>query len=193
MPKFYKAPIYTEEQIEELEEKDMHFPFSSKYMTYDGAKRQYIPTEALLLKHGVDLHGFIVSTKGSATPTDIQNELEYISDQIYSFINKSSGSRMDTLKCIVAKGIKLGMSPYRFRVSFEEILWKQASYYVDNDDLTKSTGVDMEQKQWLNKGVLNIEDRHINPKVKTLLMDLGLTWIGNYDRQFYGMVQRQDW
>jgi len=192
MPKIYEAPIYTEEQILEMEEKDMQFPFSSKYMVYDSIKRQYVPTEALLLKHGIDIHAFLSST-GNYTPTQIKNELEYISDQIYTYINKKSGSNIETLKCIVAKGIRRGISQFRFRVMFEEILWKQARFYIENDDLTKTTGVDMEQKQWINKGVLNYEDRHIDPKIKIMLMDLGLCWAGSYDNQFAGLISKQDW
>lgn len=192
MPRLFIAPIYTDEQIDELSEQEMVFPFSSKYMVYNSVKRQYIPTEALLIKHGVNLREFLEST-GSANPTDINNELEYISDQIYTFINKNSGSRVETLKWMVAKGIRRGMSPFRFRLLFEEILWKQARFYTDNDDITKSSGVDIEQKQWLNKGVLNIEDRHIDPKIKTMLMDLGLTWVGSYDEQFAGPVSGTDW
>lgn len=192
MPKIFKAPFYTETQIEEMEEKDMHFPFSSKYMHYDSIKRQYIPTEELLIKHGINLDEFLQAMCND-TPTNIQNELEYISDQVYSFIYKSSGSFMDTLKCIVAKGIKYGMTPYRFRVAFEEILWKQARFYVNNDDISKSSGVDIEQKQWLNKGVLANENRNIDPQVKVMLMDLGLTWVGSYDKQFCGLVKNQDW
>lgn len=192
MPIIYKAPIYTEEQIEEMNEQDMQFPYSSKYMIYNSLKRQYMPTEALLIKHGVNLNEFLSST-GANSPTEVNNELEYISDQIYTFINKNSGSNTETLKCIVAKGIKRGVSPFRFRVMFEEILWKQARFYVNNDDPTKSTGIDMEQKQWLNKGVLTNEDRHIDPKIKTMLMDLGLCWVGSYDEQLSGLIARQDW
>ena len=113
MPKIYKAPFYTEEQIEELDENEMSFPFSSKYMRYDSLKRQYIPT--------------------------------------------------------------------------------QARFYVNNDDPTKSTGLDMEQKQWLNKGVLFIEDRQVDTKVKALLLDLGLMWTGSYDNQFAPYVLKEDW
>ena len=192
MPKIFKAPTYTEEEIGAKDEKEMTFPFSSKYMVYDGMKRQYIPTEALLLKHGIDIHEFLRST-GRDTPINLLNELEYISDQIYSFISKNSGSNVETLKWIVAKGFRRGISPFRFRVMFEEVLWKQARFYVDNDDLTKATGVDMEQKQWINKGVLNYEDRHIDPKLKMMLMDLGLCWVGSYDNQLVGLVNKQDW
>lgn len=191
MPKLYKAPFYTEEQVEVMEEKDVQFPFSSKYMKYDSEKQQYIPTEALLIKHGMNLSDFL-EAQGRSNPTDINNELEHISDQIYTFSNKNSGSSGQTLKCIIAKGLRRGMSPYRFRLKFEEILWKQARFYLGNDDLTKQTGVDAEQKMYLHKGVFN-EDRHIDQKVKVMLMDLGLCWTGSYDSMFMGIVNRQDW
>lgn len=192
MPKMFKAPFYTEDQIREMAEENMQFPFSNIYMKYDETKRQYMPTEELLLKHGVNVSDFLLST-GENTPTNINNELEYISDQIYTYINKNSGSSMDTLKCIIAKGIRRGMSPYRFWLAFSEILWKQARFYFSNDDPTKSMGIDIEQKQWLNKGVLYNEDRNIDPQVKTMLMDLGLVWAGSYDAQLSGIVARQDW
>lgn len=192
MPKMFIAPFYSEEQLEELDEKALTFPYSSKYMTYNSLKRQYIPTEALLLKHGIDIAEMLDSV-GDRTPENIQEELEYISDQIYSHIEKNSGSSSETLKCIVAKGLKLGMSPYRFRCEFEEILWKQARYYAMNDDPTKSTGIDMEQKQWLNKGVLYNEDRQIDPKLRASLRSLGLLWVGSYDKQFAHLVRQENW
>ena len=190
--KQFKAPYYSEEQMAELEEKDLQFPYSDKYLTYDSVKRQYIPTEALLLKHNVDLVEFLGLTDNNS-PNDINEELEYISDQIYSYIEKISGSSAETLKWIIAKGVKLGVSSYRFRQMFEEILWKQARFYTNNDDLTKAIGVDMEQKQWLNKGVLYNEDRHIDPKVKSRLISLGLSWTGSYDRQFAHLVKLENW
>lgn len=192
MPKLFKAPIYTEVQIEEMKEKDMIFPFTSKYMRYDNVKRQYIPTEALLLKQGINLNEFLQTTDED-TPTNINNELEYISDQVYSYIFKNSGSNMNTLKWMIAKSVRYGMTPFRFRLAFEEILWKQARFYVSNDDISKSSGVDVEQKQWLNKGVLVNESRNIEPQVKIMLMDLGLTWVGSYDKQFSGLVTQENW
>lgn len=192
MPKLYKAPYYSEEEIEKLNEEDMMFPFSSKYMRYDSIKRQYIPTEELLIKHGIDLNGFLMST-GNDDSITIENELEFISDQIYSYIDKKSGSNIETLKWIIAKGVRLGITPFRFRLIFEEILWKQARFYVNNDDPTKSVGLDIEQKQYLNKGALFNEDRQIDSKLKTSLMDLGLTWVGSYDKQFARFLLKEDW
>ncbi len=192
MPKFYEAPYYSEEQLFKIDEKDLKFPFSSKYLSYDSVKRQYIPTEALLIEHGIDLNSFLLST-GEDTPDRRNEELEFISDQIYTYIDKNSGSNVETLKFIIAKGIRRGMSPFRFRLRFEEIMWKQARFYINNDDLTKSSGVDMEQKQWVTKDVLNNEDRNIDPKVKVMLMDLGLTWVGSYDEQFCRYVLNENW
>lgn len=190
--KQFEAPYYSEDQMAELEEKDIQFPYSDKYLTYDSVKRQYIPTTALLLKHNIDLKEFLSATDENS-PNNVNEELEYISDQIYSYIEKISGSSAETLKWIIAKGVKLGLSPYRFRQMFEEILWKQARFYTNNDDLTKAIGVDMEQKQWLNKGVLYNEDRHIDPKVKSRLISLGLAWTGSYDRQFAHLVRLENW
>lgn len=185
MPKLFIAPFYSDEQIHELEENQFSFPFSSKYMRYDSVKRQYVPTEALLLKHGLNINNL----PGS----NVQDELNYISDQIYYYIGKQSGSDISTLKWIVAKGIRRGISPFRFRMLFEDILFKQAKFYMENDDPTKTTGIDLEQKQWLNKGVLINEDRNIAPQVKTALMDLGLVWAGSYDKMFFSATTRKDW
>lgn len=192
MPKIFEALFYTTEQLKALNEEDLIFPFSTEYMRYDGLKQQYIPTEELLNKHGVDLKGFLAST-GRNSPTNVNEELEYISDQIYTCIFKNSGSSIETLKCIVAKSIRRGITPFRFRLLFEEILWKQARFYINNDDPTKTTGIDIEQKQWINKGVLINEDRQIDPQVKAMLMQLGLTWVGSYDKMFFGLVSQKNW
>ena len=192
MANIFKAPYYTEEQLGELSEEELVFPYSTKYMIYDEIKRQYIPTEELLLKHGIDVRAFLNAT-GDYSQIDVGNELEYVSDQIYAFIGKVSGSSLQTLKWIIAKGVRRGMTPFRFRLLFEEILWKQARYYTNNDDPTKATGLDIEQKQWLNKGVLYLEDRQIDPKVKIMLMDLGLMWTGSYDMQFAPLVMKENW
>jgi len=188
MPKIYIAPYYDEEQIESLEEKDMIFPYSSMYMKYDSLKRQYIPTEELLLKYGIN-----TDLLSNSSTSGIGLELQNISDQIYAYINKNSGSNIEILKFIIAKGIRRGLSPYRFRCMFEEILRKQAEFYVLNGDATKIAGIDLEQKQGINKGIAINEDRHISPNVKLLLMDLGLCWPGSYDNQFGNCSLRSDW
>lgn len=187
MPKIFEPKLYTEEELELLEEKELHFPFSTKYMKYDPIKRQYIPTEELLLKYGIKMSRYVSS------PNEVNNELEYISDQVYTYINKNSGSNIETLKCIVAKGIRKGMSAYRFRLAFQEILKNQAIFYLNNGDPSKLTGVDFEQKNGLSKDMLLHEDRQIAPNVKIALMDLGLTWAGSYDNWIGHLVISEDW
>ena len=74
MPKIFEAPFYTEEELKEMDESELTFPFSTEYMRYDGVKQQYIPTEELLTKHGIDLTGFLTST-GRNTPQNVNEEL----------------------------------------------------------------------------------------------------------------------
>ncbi len=78
MPKLYQAPFYTVEELERLEEQEIHFPYRDRYMEYDSLKRQYIATEALLLKNNIDIEESLQWKGGS-----IEQELEHISDQIY--------------------------------------------------------------------------------------------------------------
>lgn len=188
MPKEYKAPFYTEDEIESLQEVDMHYPYSCKYMRYDGKKRQYIPTEALLLKYDIDLEATLQYKGGN-----IEQELEHISDQVYSYISKHSGSSLETLKYKIARGLRKGMTPYRFRNIFLEIFVKQAKFYLENDDITMHSGVDIVEKKWIQKGVLLGEDRQIHPIVQMLLYDLGLCWQGAYDATFESQTMQQDW
>lgn len=192
MPKFFEAPYYTNEELSQMDEKDIVYPFSDEDMVYDSVKRQYVPTEKLLLKHGIDITKRFGTTFLN-TPKNPIDELNYISDQIYTFIDKCSGSNIDTLKWIIAKGVKLGMSPYRFRLLFKEILWKQALYYATNDDATKYSSLDFENTKYLNKNAQYNEDRNIDPKVKTNLMDLGLIWEGSYDYLFYCFMSKNNW
>ena len=188
MPKLYQAPFYTVEELERLEEQEIHFPYSDRYMEYDSLKKQYIPTEALLLKNNIDIEESLQWKGGS-----IEQELEHISDQIYTYINKRSGSNIETLKYKIARGLRRGMSPFRFRHAFQEILTKQARFYADNDDITMHSGIDIVGKQWINKGVLINEDRNISPVVKTMLFDLGLSWQGSYDREYKYCLGQEDW
>lgn len=187
MPKLFSAKYYNEDEIENLEDNEIEFPYSDEYMKYDSLKRQYIPTEQLLLNSGINTKILVNS------PIGLKKELENISDQIYSYINKSSGSSLDTLKFMIAKGIKRGMSSFRFRFQFQEILRKQAEFYILNGDPSKITGIDLEKNTALNKGNLINEDRQIDPEVKILLLDLGLLWNGSYDKQFRSYMGQNDW
>lgn len=187
MPRIYSAPYYAESEIESLDDNQIQYPYNDTYMRYDGIKRQYIPTEELLNKYGIRIE-ILTGIRGS-----IDKELEYISDQVYACMDKNSGSNIETLKFIVAKGYRRGLSPYRFRLEFQDILRKQAEYYVLNGDPTKLSGLDLEHSQGMNKGMLINEDRNIDPNVKIRLMDLGLMWPGSYDEQFFGVSSRNDW
>lgn len=189
MPKIFKAPKFTVEQIELMPDNDPRLcsPYNDEDMEYDGLKRQYIPTSTLFQKHGINF-----DLENVDNPSLRNSELEHISDQIYTYIEKNSGSDVETLKCIIAHHYKLHMSPFRFRETLKEVFVKQAKFYQANGDYSNVASVDVSTKQWVDKSIMN-DDRHIDPKVKVLLMGLGLSWNGSYDNQFCFMRQRGDW
>jgi len=171
--KFYQAPVYSNAMIELLDERNMGFPFTCDYMRYDGAKQQYIPTYELIMQKGIRLM--------EVEPTDRNNALERISDQIYKEIARNNGTTLRGLKCMIAKGISpVNMSPFRFRLAFMDILWRQADFYVINNDPERYVGAGMEHS-------------NIYKSVQTDLDSLGLRFAGSYDNSLLMHLRREDW
>ena len=186
----FKAPFYTQSQIDAMDEKDIEFPFSDKWMKYDEDKQQYLPTFELLKKYGINLE---LDPTLQNKPQAINNELEKISDQIYDYIYRKSGSNTVTLKWIVAKSIRRGMTRLQFRNELKDIMRKQANYYVNNDDLTEYSNTDIYDKRSIDSGVMLSENRHISYKVKASLESLGLAWCGSYDNMFFRFLAEKNW
>ena len=61
--RFYEAPFYTEEQLMELDEKQIKFPFSDKDAVYIGKDHQYELTSAYFQERGVNLEKLIDSNE----------------------------------------------------------------------------------------------------------------------------------
>ena len=189
MPKIFKAPKYSQEEIELMPNNDgrLRRPYSDDYLEYDGIKRQYVPTDKLMTENGINFE-----STHEGDPNARNDELEHVSDQIYTFIDKKSGSNIETLKWLLAHHYRPGIAPFRFREMLKDIFVRQARFYAVNGDLSDTVTVDVANKQWVDRAIMT-EDRHIDPKVKILLMDLGLTWVGSYDEQFRGAIAREDW
>jgi hypothetical protein len=185
MPKTFDAIHYSDEHLELLEEAEMSFPYSDKRLVYDGNKHQYIPTKAFLIDNGVEVD--------EMQPNELKEMLEHVSSQIYDYADKKSGSNIETIKFIIAKGIRRGISPFRFRKNIEDIMLKQARFFVRNGDISMQSGIDMFDKRSISKDEMLREDRHIAPQVKNLLMDLGLTWTGSYDSMFMRYKTEKNW
>ena len=189
MPKIFKAPYFTQDEIELMPNNDgrLRRPYTDDYLKYDAIKRQYVPTDKLMTENRIDFESV-----NHGDPNGRNDDLEHISDQIYAFIDKKSGSNIETLKWLVAHHYRLGITPFRFREMLKEIFIKQGRFYATNGDLSDTVTVDVANKQWVDRAIMT-EDRHIDPRVKTMLMDLGLTWVGSYDDQFRGALAREDW
>ena len=189
MPKIFKAPYFTQDEIELMPNNDgrLRRPYSDDYLVYDGTKRQYVPTEKLMIENNIDFESI-----NPGDPNGRNGELMKVSDQIYGYNDKKSGSNIETLKCIIAHHYRLGITPFRFREMLKDIFIRQARFYAENGDITDTMTVDVANKQWVDRAIMT-EDRQIDPKVKLLLMDLGLCWVGSYDDQFRALVFREDW
>jgi hypothetical protein len=176
MPQILNAPTYTARQIADMPANDprLRSPFNDEDLTYDTIRRQYIPTDALMMKNSINFEKM-----NDGAPNDRNDDLIKVSDQIYTYADKNSGSGLEDLKALVAHHFKSGIAPFRFREILKLIFVKQARFYADNGDYSDVMTVDVANKQWVDKVIMN-EDRHIHPQVKLMLRDIGLNWVGDY-------------
>lgn len=177
MPQFWKPPFYTQEQIAMTEERDMHFPYSDKWLTYDPVYQGYIPTRELLIEHGIKLSKF------GSTPDQINTNLREMGRILYNFMNKANGSNMQVIKYIVARSWRDGISPYRVRKLMEEIFIDQCRYWAVNGNIEMYNGVDITNGQVLPRAQLRKEDRDVFAKIIGELDNLGLFYKGAYERE----------
>jgi len=189
MPKVFIAPFFTAKEIEEMPHNDprLRKPFSCEDMFYDGIKRQYIPTPRLYTANGINFESL-----NPGEPNERNQDCEHVSDQIYAFSDKQSGSDIETLKCLVAHHYRTGITPFRFREMVKDIFVRQGRFYANNGDYCDAMTVDIANKQWVDKVIMN-EDRHIDPKVKQILQNLGLCWVGTYDRRMVSAIMSNEW
>ena len=86
--KFYKAPFYTKSELMELDEKEIHFPFSDDDANYIGIDHQYELTDKYFEERGVNLE---IKLEGD-DPDKIPQFLKELRLKFYTYIythNKS--------------------------------------------------------------------------------------------------------
>ena len=173
---FYQAPFYTEHDLEVLDEKDIHFPFSDDEATYDGKKHQYKLTRKYFEKRG---HNLDVEIEGN-DPTKVQRFLDYVSMKVYNRVYLHSKSPRELLNYIVANRGVYGFSKYEYRETFLEAMYLEGCYLLDNGDISKIAGVDLDTMQNMSIDVLRRQDRDFDKESAGLLVKLGLSYFGRY-------------
>ncbi len=183
--KFYEAPKYTREQLLELDEKEVHFPFSDEDATYVGIDHQYELTNAYFLERGRNLE---LEVDGNE-PDKVKHFLKLLRLKVYSWVYTHSKSTRQQLNYLIAKRGLLGYSPYEFRKAFLEAMFIEGCYLLDNGDISSVSGVDFDTMQNMSADVMRTQDRDMHKDCIRLLQTLGLNFYGNY----YFVPQGSDW
>lgn len=183
--RFYTAPYYTDSQLEQLDESQVHFPYSDKNATYIGKKHQYELTEAYFTERGRNLQNELESDD----PEKVAHFLAYLRMKVYQYIYNHNQSTKKQLDYMIAKRGITGYSPYEYREAFLEAMFLEGEYLIDNGDISQMTGVNFEIMQNFSSDVMRSQDRDFNPNAIKCLLTLGLNFYGKY--RF--IPQGEDW
>lgn len=182
---FYTAPFYTKEQLEELDEKSIHFPFSDDDATYIGIDHQYELTSKYFHERGRNLD---VEIEGNQ-PDKVKLFLSALRRKFYLKIYNTNKSTRQQLNYIIAKRGISGYTPYEYRRSFLEAMFIEGEYLLDNGDISGVAGVDLDTMQNMSADVVRNQERDFHKDAVEMLKSLGLRYYGRY--RF--IPQGKDW
>lgn len=183
--KKFVAPVYTEEQLEELDEKDIKFPFSDKDATYIGQDHQYELTSKYFQERGRNLE---VEISGNQ-PDKVKLFLAALRRKFYSKIYTTNKSTRQQLNYMIAKRGILGYTPYQYRQAFLEAMFIEGEYLLDNGDISSIAGVDFDTMQNMSADVMRNQERDFHKDALEMLKTLGLRFYGKYNF----IPQGEDW
>lgn len=183
--KIYEAPYYTEEELLELDEQDIHFPFSDKDATYIGIDHQYELTSKYFEERGRNLELEISGNQ----PDKVKLFLSALRRKFYSRIYNTNKSTREQLNFMIAKKGILGYTPYSYRKAFLEAMFIEGEYLLDNGDIASIAGVDFDTMQNMSADVMRNQERDFHKDAIEMLKTLGLRYFGRY--RF--IPQGKDW
>ena len=182
---FYKAPYYTETQLAELNENEVHFPFSDKDAVYIGKNHQYELTKEYFQERGVDLQ---IEVDGNS-PDKINDFLSTLRRKFYLYIYTHNKSTRQQMNYLIAKRPIRGYTPYEYRQAFLEAMFTEGCYLLANGDISNISGVDFDTMQNMSADVMRFQDRDMHKDAINSLKTLGLNYFGKY-----GFIpQGEDW
>lgn len=183
--KRYEAPFYTAEELELLEEREVHFPFSNEEATYIGLDHQYELTSKYFQERGRNLE---IEIEGNA-PDKVKQFLSYLRRKVYTYIYTHNKSTRSQLNYLIAKRGIYGYSPYEYRQTFLEAMFVEGCYLLDNGDLSAVAGVDLDTMQNMSQDVMRNQERDWHKDAVGILKQLGLNYYGKYNF----LPQGNDW
>lgn len=175
MSKFI-APFYTQEQLEQLNESEIKFPYSSDDATYIEQDHQYELTSKYFQERGRNLE---VEVDGNQ-PDKVKHFLRQVRLKFYTYIythNKSSRRQINYL--IAVRGLRT-YPIAEYRKTFLEAMFLEGCYLLDNGDISSVSGVDLDTMQNMSADVMRHQDRDMSKDAIGLLKQLGLNFYGRY-------------
>lgn len=173
---FYKAPYYTESDIERIGIDKLSYPFSDKNATYIGLTHQYELTSKYFEERGRNL---LVELEGNDSER-VKHFLMALRTKFYTWIYTHNKSTRSQLNYLIAVKSLTEMHPFEYRQAFLEAMFIEGCYLLDNGDISNMTGVDFNTMQNMSADVMRNQDRDMHKDAINLLKDLGLNYYGKY-------------
>ena len=183
--KTYEAPFYTKEQLEELDESQIHFPFSDDDAVYIGKTHQYELTSKYFQERGRNLE---IEISGNS-PDKVKLFLSQLRTKVYTRIYNTNKSTRQQLNYLIAKRGINGYTPYEYRQSFLEAMFIEGEYLLDNGDISGVAGIDLDTMQNMSAEVVRRQERDFHRDAIGMLKAMGLRYSGRYSF----IPQDEDW
>lgn len=181
----YIAPFYSKEDLELLDEEELHFPFSDDDATYIGKDHQYELTSQYFQERGRNLE---VEIEGDQ-PDKVKLFLAQLRRKFYTRIYNTNKSTRPQINFLIAKRGIRGYSKYEYRQAFLEAMFIEGEYLLDNGDIAGVAGVDFDTMQNMSEDVMRNQERDFHKDAVELLKTLGLRFYGKYSF----IPQGKDW
>lgn len=174
---YFIAPIYSETQLEQMDYKDIVFPFSDDYMYYDGKRHQYVIKEKALDMVDNTWKKYLTDK----TPNGVRNFLLTASMKFYTYAYQHSRSNNNQINYLIAKrGLKSYPNMMEYRNDICSAIVSLAFYMLINGDLSMVSGVDLESMTSISIETIRYEERDYPQRYKQTMSDLGLAFYGRY-------------
>ena len=174
--KIYTAPTYTKEQLAQLDESQISFPFNDDDATYRGLEHQYELTDKYFAERGVNLQTEIEGNN----PDKVKHFLADLRRKVYTYIYTHNKSSRNQLNYMIAKrGLKT-YPIYEYRQAFLEAMFIEGCYLLTNGDISSVSGVDLDTMQNMSQDVIRNQDRDFHKDCIGILKQLGLNFYGRY-------------
>ena len=174
---FFKPNYYEDTQLEQMNLEDIVFPYNDDLMVYDGKSHRYILKEKAL---------DIVNSNWKKDLTDkspngARNHLIATSIKFYNYAYTHSRSSNNQINYLIAKrGLKSYPNMYEYRQAIINAMVDLAFYLLDNGDLSRISGVDLESMTSMSIETMRYEERDYPQRYKQTMVDLGLAYYGRY-------------